>query len=248
MVASEPSGKYLYTANQSSNDVSGFMIDAATGAISPISGSPFPVGLGPVAVTVDPAGQFVYVANSSSSTISAFSIDPSTGKLAAVSGSPFPANFFPRAFAIDPSSKFLYVGIASSFMGDSTEVMAFTIASSGALTPVSGSPFSAGRNPIAPAVDSTGKFLYVGNNTDSTLSTFTIDPATGALTPSGSPLTLSSSVSFCNVDVSGKFLYVAGSGISGFSVDPTTGALTPISGSPFPGGSNIFSMATAKTQ
>jgi 6-phosphogluconolactonase len=230
MIASERSGKYLYTANQGSNDVSGFVIDAATGAISPISGSPFASGLAPVAV--DPAGKFVFLANSSSSTISAFSIDSSGGRLTPVPGSPFPTDFFPRAFAIDPSSKFLFVGISSSFVGDSTEVMAFTIGSSGALIAVPGSPFTAGRNPIAPTVDSSGRFLYVGNNMDSTLSAFTINPTSGVLTAmSGSPFTLSGSVLFCSVDVSGKFLYVAGAGISGF-----------------PAGINVVSMVTAKTK
>jgi 6-phosphogluconolactonase len=247
MIASEPSGKYLYTANQGSNNVSGFVIDAATGAISPISGSPFASGLAPVAVA--PAGKFVFLANSSSSTISAFSIDSSAGRLTPVPGSPFPADFSPRAFAIDPSSKFLFVGISSSFMGDSTEVMAFTIGSSGALTAVPGSPFTAGRNPIAPTVDSSGRFLFVGNNMDSTLSAFTINPTSGVLTAiSGSPFTLSGSVLFCSVDVSGKFLYVAGAGISGFTISPTTGALTAIPGSPFPAGSNVVSMVTANTK
>jgi 6-phosphogluconolactonase (cycloisomerase 2 family) len=202
-----------------------------------------------VALVVDPAGKFVYVANSAGSTISGFSINPSTGSLSTVPGSPFAADFFPRAFAIDPHSKFLYAGIASSFMGDSTKVMAFTIGVSGALTAVPGSPFTAGRNPVAPTVDSSGKFLYVGNNMDTTLSGFTIDPATGALTPmSGSPFPLTGSVLFASADVSGKFLYVAGGGISGFTIDAATGTLTPIPGSPFPAGNNILSMTTAKTK
>jgi 6-phosphogluconolactonase len=243
MIASEASGKYVYTANQSTADVSGFAINPSTGALTPLAGSPYPSGPAPVALAIDPAGKYVYVANSAGSTISGFSIGP-TGDLTPVPGSPFPADFFPRAFAIDPLGKFLYVGIASSFMGDSTEVMAFTIAPSGALNPVPGS-FAAGRNPIAPAVDSSGKFLYVGNNQDSTVSGFTIDASTGALTPMGPPIPVAG-VLFTTVDVSGKFLYVAGTGVSGFTINAATGALTQIPGSPFPVGSNIWSVVTVK--
>src|SRR5262249_29043856 len=151
--------------------------------------------------------------------------NPATGDLAPVPGSPFPADFFPRAFAIDPASKFLYAGIASSFMGDSTEIMAFSIGPTGALTAVPGSPFSAGRNPIALSIDRSGKYLYAGNNQDSTLSPFSIDPATGALSPmAGGPISLGGWPGHSTIDASGKFLYLGGGGVSGFVIDASTGA------------------------
>ena len=46
--------------------------------------------------------------------------------------------------------------------GDKT-VSAYSIAASGALVPVPGSPFAAGFNPVSVAVDPTGKFAYVAN-------------------------------------------------------------------------------------
>ena len=62
-----PSGKFLFVTNYSSNvqgSVSVFAIDAGTGVLTEISGSPFPVGYNPVALAGNPAGNFVYVANS----------------------------------------------------------------------------------------------------------------------------------------------------------------------------------------
>jgi 6-phosphogluconolactonase (cycloisomerase 2 family) len=249
MIASEPSGKYVYTANQGSADVSGFALNASTGVLTALPGSPYLSGPVPVALVIDHAGKFVYVANSAAPSISGFSINPSTGDLTPVPGSPFAADFFPRTFAIDPLGKFLYVGIASSFMGDSTEVMAFSIGSSGALTPVPGSPFTAGRNPLAVATDAAGKFLYVGNTDDHTLSSFAIDAASGALSPlSGSPYPLPGYVFSATVDATGKFLYLSGLGVMGFSIDTVTGGLTPIAGSPFPAGVNVLSVTTVKTK
>jgi 6-phosphogluconolactonase (cycloisomerase 2 family) len=43
-VAVDFSGKFLYTANESSNNVSGFTINSTTGALTPLAGSPFPAG------------------------------------------------------------------------------------------------------------------------------------------------------------------------------------------------------------
>ncbi len=66
-------------------------------------------------------------------------------------------------------------------------------AADGTLTPVAGSPFSAGSGPGCMAPDPEGKFLYVANFNfgapgSSNISAYTIDAGTGALTPiAGSP-------------------------------------------------------------
>jgi hypothetical protein len=52
----------------------------------------------------------------------------------------------------------------------------------GALTPITGPPFPAGRNPIFVAVVPSGKFAYVANHADGIISGYTSSPATAALT------------------------------------------------------------------
>jgi 6-phosphogluconolactonase len=81
---------FLYVANGSENDVSGFSVDQSSGGLTPISGSPFKAGTGPGSVAVDPAGHFLYVGNLNSENVSAFSVDDLTGILTPVAGSPFP--------------------------------------------------------------------------------------------------------------------------------------------------------------
>ena len=67
-------------AAQSVLGVSAYAIDAATGALMPLAGSPFASGMEPIAVTVSPNGRFAYAANYVSHNLSAFNIDAGTGR------------------------------------------------------------------------------------------------------------------------------------------------------------------------
>jgi DNA-binding beta-propeller fold protein YncE len=88
-------GRFAYVANSESNNVSAYTIDAATGALAAVAGSPFAAGTFPLFVTLHPSGKFAYVANNSSSNISVYTIDAATGALTAVAGSPFGAGNAP---------------------------------------------------------------------------------------------------------------------------------------------------------
>lgn len=54
----------------------------------------------------------------------------------------------------------------------------------GLLTAMTGSPFAAGMQPVNVTVGPSGRFVYVTNSGDNTLSGYTIDPTSGVLTPS----------------------------------------------------------------
>ena len=62
-VVANPPPEFLYVANEDDSTVSAYTIDSATGALSPVAGSPFASGLAPHGLTVDPSGRFVYTAN-----------------------------------------------------------------------------------------------------------------------------------------------------------------------------------------
>src|SRR5204863_6947708 len=70
---------FAYVANQTDNTVSAYTINAGTGALTPVAGSPFATGTGPFSVTVAPSGAFAYVANSGSNNVSAYTINAATG-------------------------------------------------------------------------------------------------------------------------------------------------------------------------
>jgi 6-phosphogluconolactonase (cycloisomerase 2 family) len=96
--AVDPTGRFLYVANNGSHNhgagplaganVSAYTINASTGALTAVSGSPF-AGPRPWGIAVDPTGRFLYVTNDATDNVSAYTISPGTGALTAVSGSPF---------------------------------------------------------------------------------------------------------------------------------------------------------------
>jgi 6-phosphogluconolactonase (cycloisomerase 2 family) len=99
-VTVDPAGKFAYVANGGSNNVSAYTINAATGALTPVAGSPFTAGSVPIEVAVDPTGKFAYVSNDGSDNVTAYAINAATGALAPVVGSPFAAGSVPYGIAV----------------------------------------------------------------------------------------------------------------------------------------------------
>jgi 6-phosphogluconolactonase len=152
-LAVEPCGEFLYVINTFSNDVSGYAIDRETGSLAPLPGSPFPAQRQPLGLAIDLLGHFVFVANADSDSLSVFAIDQSTGSLTQVSGSPFATGHNPVAVGVDPSGRFVYVANTAVLPGNVSTLSGFTLDSTtGALTPVQGSPFVSGRNPNGIAI------------------------------------------------------------------------------------------------
>ncbi len=80
-LAIEPSARYLYVVNQTSQSISAFSISWKTGELNVVVGSPFAVAANPSSVEVNPDGTGLSVAHFEDSTISYFRIDPATGAL-----------------------------------------------------------------------------------------------------------------------------------------------------------------------
>ncbi len=236
-VVVDPSGKFAYVPDFTSNTVAAFTIDPKIGALTAVAGSPLATGTGPGAAVVDPSSKFLYVSNSRSNNVSAYTINSATGALTAVTGSPFAATT-PGALVVDPTGKFLYVA-ESGTNSMNSGVFAFTInATTGALTPVAGSPFAADAGTGDLLVDPSGKFLYAANVFSNDISAYTINTTTGALTAiTGSPFAAAPEPNALAIDPIDKFLYVTASYVSNtisvFSINTTTGALTSVTGSPF---------------
>lgn len=217
----------LYVADAGKIDA--LKANAMTGALTPISGSPFPSGSN-LYLTIDPADRFLFASVADTpGGIAAFTINSITGALTAVAGSPFAAvpnsTVQPGQIVVDMGGKFVYVTLVQS-----NQVAGLSIDSStGALTPVPGSPFGTGNSPLTLAT--ARNFLYVANLIDETVSGYTIDSTSGTLTPlANSPFPIRAGAMAS--DVLGSFLFVSGAdGMMSFKVDPMTGALTQV-GSP----------------
>lgn len=122
----------------------------------------------------------------------------------------------------------------------SATVSAFAISTTGGLSTLSGSPFSAGAGAEFMAFDSVHKVLFVSNQSANTVSAFSINTATGMLTTvPGSPFPTGARPTAVVADSLGRFLFVANqaaNSISVFSIG-SNGVVTQVAGSPFPAAS-----------
>jgi 6-phosphogluconolactonase (cycloisomerase 2 family) len=98
-------GKYVYIALSNTNQIAAFSIECMTGALKPVSGSPFPTGNGPVFLAQ--TGRYLYAVNELDGNISSYSIEEKSGKLAPIPGSPFGTDGF--SLTIDNTGKYLYL-------------------------------------------------------------------------------------------------------------------------------------------
>jgi 6-phosphogluconolactonase (cycloisomerase 2 family) len=112
---------------------------------------------------------------------------------------------------------------------DPRGISAYTIdITTGALTEISGSPFTLLRS-LSVTVDPSGRFAYAVATGG--VQALTIDSSTGALTAVGGLAGAGTSPQFVTVDPTGKFAYVPNSGaatLSAYTIDATSGALTRI--------------------
>lgn len=83
-------GEFSYSANTADNAISGFSVDAYTGALVSV-GPPVAAGRSPYALVSSSDKQHLYVANSGSNDISVLAVDQNSGELTTVPGSPFAA-------------------------------------------------------------------------------------------------------------------------------------------------------------
>ncbi len=131
-------GKFLYSANPDAMNpsISGFSIDPTSGALSPLSGSPFPLPVSHFMAT-DQTGAYLYV--TAGANIVGYAIDATTGALTKLPGFPVGAGADAYSVSIDPANRFLYVANHGA-----ANIAAFSLdATTGALTSISGSPFQA---------------------------------------------------------------------------------------------------------
>jgi len=178
-------------------------------------------GEGPQSITVDPAGKFAYVVNqgcgdSAFGNVSMYTIDPTSGALASI-GPPVDSNDEGGGFVTAyPSGRFIYVanwgggdtvGSVSSYVMNTTGALISTgtISAPGAPPPSPGA-----TSPWSMTVDPSGKFAYVANEggyPPTSISTYSIDPASGVLTFIGL-IPSAGRASSVTVHPSGEFAYV----------------------------------------
>jgi 6-phosphogluconolactonase (cycloisomerase 2 family) len=254
----------LYVSTQGDSLVSAYTIDLSTGLLT-ANGAGVATGGSPSAMLLSPSGDALFIANSATNNISTYTVK-SDGTLTAGSSS-LPTGMTPLGMAVDSAAHFLFVANQGLQIDPASGTISVFSIQSGSLTEVAGSPFRvaaisapSGPGPAAVAVTPDGKFLYVANQFDGTVTGFSVD-ASGVLTrlTPGATATVGTAPSGMCITPDGGFLYVANSGSSDVSAVavcnqvvtscsvPTSpdGTITPVAGSPFSAGLGPTSIVTA---
>lgn len=222
-------GTSLY-AVASGNRVGAYTVTPATGALTFIN-DVGAGGTGPTHVSIDATGAHVFVANYSNGTVSVFPVQAGGGLGAATQTLTPGANA--HMIAPDATNRSVFVpclgaNIVAQYRFDPT---------TGMLTPNTPPSVAtaSGAGPRHIAFGRDGTFAYVINELNSTMSAFSLDPATGRLTPLQTLSTRAAGATGTNTTAevvahpSGKFLYGSNRGdnnIVVFSINASTGMLT----------------------
>ncbi len=247
-VTVDATNQFVYVGDPGFDNVSTFALNGATGALALVAIAPTRVSPYAAAVVAGPAPiaylpKFAYATDTPDQRADAYLVGTVTGELSNISATP--TGGYPYSVSADPFGRWAF----AVNQGTQTISVYSIDPVTGSLTPVPGSPFPADVGAFIGAVDPSGRFLFV--SADPNVSAYTIDQASGALTPvPGSPFPGSgvAPISLA-VDPSGRFLYLADTGtsitpstVSALAINPVTGALTAVPGSPFPAGTEPFSV------
>jgi len=238
-----PSGKFLYAVSESgrTGTVSAYAIEPDTGNLKLLNSRPSG-GSGPCHVNIDQAGKNVLVANYGSGSVSVILIK-SDGSLAE------PTGFVqhegasvntrrqkgPHAHSINvsPDNRFVFVADLGldKIMIYKLDVEKGTIAANDPAF----AKVKPGAGPRHFTFGADGRYAYVINELDGTVTAFAYQPASGTLTEIQTITTLpdgfagSSSCAEVRVHPSGRFLYGSNRGhdsIAVYRIDPAEGTLT----------------------
>ncbi len=148
-VSIDPSGRFAYVGFSSvilgdPGAVAAYTINAVTGLLTEVAGSPEVAGNGPSSFAIGPSGEFAYVTNFYSTSVWVYSIYPtntSAGRLTPIDIVPGDFSMYlPRSITVDPSGKYAYVAVNAGVLAYSLD------ATTGAMSNIG--TFAAGTGPV----------------------------------------------------------------------------------------------------
>jgi 6-phosphogluconolactonase len=132
----------------------------------------------------------VVVPSQGSAVMQTFSLNLGNGHVSQINNSAGPPTpGLPGQVALDPVGAFAYVVLNQNSIlpGSATGIATFQVASDGKLSYIATAPLT---SPLAIAIDSAGKFLFVANGSVGTVSVFSIGANATLTEVAGSPFTL----------------------------------------------------------
>ncbi len=215
-VAVRPDGRFAYAANADRNTLTTLRIGSA--GLSTVAGGTVATGRRPAAMAIDINGWYLYAVNSDDDTLTAWYLDPDSGIPRPVQRAPARTGRRPVAVTLDPAARYAFVVNAGS-----NDISVFRYLTSTMPLLIDshkyGSPFAAGKEPVALAVEPNGRYAYVANAASSDISAYRIQHQVGALSAlPGSPFKTAKRPLDLTVHPSGRWLFVANRDASQVSI------------------------------
>ncbi len=233
-VACNRQGTQVFVANIDSDSISAFNL-GSNNILQPATGSPFQAGNGPIDLAINPNNSVLFASHQFSHSIGVYSIDLSS-RLRLVNDVITPG-LINHGLNINLNTSRIYVAELgnNSISGFRADL------NTGTLTALPNLPyFTDGDRPLAVTSSPDGKFVYVSNNNNSTISIFSSNSDGSLRAIAGSPFTTDGQGPASMVmNKKGTLLFVANGGLAGtkdisvYSISPS-GVVNPISSSPFP--------------
>ncbi len=198
--------RFVYVANLFDNSLSGYSVDAGTGALTSL-GAPTPTVKNPVAVIAHPSGKFVYAGGGATGTIETFAVG-ANGALTPVGTVIAKAMQFQTSMAITGPGDRLY-GVGST-SPPSNQIFAYDInQTTGALTPTAGFPITvSGADNLITVTTNANLPVLQALDDGGQIFAFTIGTG-GALTQNvHSPYNLGDAAATMGTDPGGVLLFV----------------------------------------
>ncbi len=195
MIASDPSGKFVFSTDLGLDRIYQWRFDGGTGKLTPndppwIAASS--AGAGPRHFVFHPDGKTVLLINEEASTLTSYRFDRQKGtlkQLHAVSSLPadYQGTSFAAGLALAEDGKNLYVANRLH-----NSIAQFSVSGDGELKPVA-EIWTRGDYPRTITLDPSGRYLYAMNQRSDNITRFSVDKQNGKLsfvegyTPVGSP-------------------------------------------------------------
>jgi lactonase family protein with 7-bladed beta-propeller len=242
----DPTGKFAFlprdTAPNSSGEIVSYNVSSPSGVLT-ANGTPASTGGNRPIAALTSDGKFVLVSNAASGTFVVMAVD--TAGTVSMLGSPIvtgTAGTSPGVPIYTRRLGVVYLANAPSVGGAVPSLAAYRVDSTtGALTMLTGSPFSSNGATLFPLPHPSGKFLYQVNGSTGSLQRYSLDQTTGVPTLVGDVTTPTDVPSFIVPDPSGRYMYATsstGGSVSSYSVNQTSGALTLVN--TLPAGAGAF--------
>ncbi len=228
-MARMPGGNFVYALDKTKGEIITFRLTSEKGLLTPVKDGVVATGRQPSDMTVDVNGWYLYVTNASDNNMIVYYLDPQTGIPRRAHKSPFIlTGRNPLSVVLDSAARYAFV-----LNGDDDSVSVYSYMNS--VTPLifesrgAGSPFPLRKGAASLVVEPTGRFAYVANGADRTISAFRVHHQTGALAElPGSPFVVHGQPLEVIAHPNGRWLYVlhaSGRDVDRYEIDPELGAL-----------------------